>query len=75
MSRAPIDQILDAITWEPIANTLPTSGLPYVTHRGLLTIGSCELECLQLSDGQRIFTEESLLKFFGLPLDTTAEGV
>ena len=63
-----IDDILNNLTWEPVPREGErASDLPHVTHRGVLRIGSRELECLQLSNGQRIFTEESLMKFLGQP--------
>ena len=60
-----MDDILNNLTWEPVGWSGEPSDLPHVTHRGILRIGNQELECFQLSNGQRIFTEESLMKFFG----------
>ena len=61
-----IDHILDALDWTPVPfSGEPASDLPHVTHRGFLRIGEHELECLQLSNGMRVFTEESLKKFPG----------
>ena len=58
--------ILARLDWEPVPfSGDTTSRLPYVTHRGMLTIGDFTLECLQLSNGERVFTKETLDKFFG----------
>lgn len=60
-----IDVILDGITWEPVPPPDDTSdGLPYPTHEGILRIGECELQAYVLNTGQRIFTEESIVRFF-----------
>ena len=66
---APVDMLLDQAEWEILPpQNVESDGLPVATHRGILRIGSFELECFQLSNGKRVFTEESLAKFFGGPL-------
>jgi hypothetical protein len=41
-------------------------GLPYPTHRGVMTFMGCELEVLVLNTGQRIIPEDSIAKFLRL---------
>lgn len=41
------------------------AGLREATHRGVINIGSVEVECYVLSDGQRVLTQESFLKGMG----------
>ncbi len=57
--KTPIEILLDRIDWAKTEG-VGESGLPYETHRSILQIGNIELECVQLSNGQRVFTEESL---------------
>lgn len=66
MSKPPIEQMLDAVQWEAVESTPSTTGLPHVTHRGILNIFGHELDCFVLSDGRRIFMEESIMRFFGI---------
>jgi hypothetical protein len=54
---------LDDIAWEPLGPRLFRKGdLPWVTHRGILKLPGLEIEVLQLSNGQRVLSEESLGK-------------
>jgi hypothetical protein len=73
MSRTPIEMMLDGTEWimvEPPTDEeikdAQSTGVPYVTHIGTLNIMGSELVCCQLSNGQRVFTEESIMKFFGM---------
>lgn len=62
-----LDAILDGLEWTLVPfDGATASDLPHVTHRGVLRIGDSELECLQLSNGKRVITDESLNKFFGV---------
>lgn len=65
------EELFSAAAWEPI-NTGVTiaerlkaeaDGVPYATHRGIIKIAGLELECFQLSTGDRIVTEESIVAF------------
>jgi hypothetical protein len=47
-------------------------GLPYPTHEGTVNILGYELQCFQLSNGQRIFEKES---FDGFMEYLTAQNV
>lgn len=65
--KAPIDAMLDTVEMQPIAGWPGDSrGLPVATHRGILRIGSLELEVIQLDTGQRIITAESLERALGI---------
>lgn len=60
----PMDVMLDQVEWEALP--LPESGEPeglYATHQGVLRIGVFELDVAQLSNGQRVITEESMHRF------------
>lgn len=60
-------ELMQAAKWELLPPQQDSGdGIPHATHHGTLTIMGCELECYRLSNGQNIFTEESLLKFFGI---------
>ena len=65
--RSPIEIALDGVTWNPVESQYgPASGideLPNVTHTGILRIGDCEIEVVQLDDGQRLITEDGLRSF------------
>jgi hypothetical protein len=63
-----IDDILHGIvTWEPVPFVGDaTSARPHITHRGILQIGDCAIEVVQLSNGERVLTAESREQFFWL---------
>ena len=67
MEKTPIDIALDRVDWIPIEHDAVDdgSGIPYATHSGVLRFGGVELECHTLSNGLRVFTEESVMKFLG----------
>jgi hypothetical protein len=62
------EDIFEALEWEALPRPSGESddGVPYATHRGVITIMGAELECFQLSSGQRVFSAESLERFLGL---------
>lgn len=66
MGKPPIEIMLDTIEWKPIVYDEGHihGDLPHATHTGILKIGEAELECVVLNTGQRLFTAESLEKFF-----------
>lgn len=62
---SPIEILLDKVEWikeKPLA-VEGGSGLPHVTHTGKLKILTLELDVMQLSNGKRIISEESMGKF------------
>lgn len=65
--RTPMDALLDRVDWREIRECEePVVGeIPYATHEGVLRIPGLdvELDVVQLNTGQRIITEESLVKF------------
>jgi hypothetical protein len=62
-----MDRIFDAVQWKPCeANDRGDSDLPFATHTGKLHIGDRVLDVVQLNTGQRLITEESLNRFFGI---------
>ena len=68
MAKTPMDTMLDSIKWEilpPLAPEENQEGIPYATHKGVLWIGDCPLDCYVLNTGQRIFTVESVERLFG----------
>lgn len=69
MSKSPIDTMLDKVEWKelplPETETVTDDDLPYATHTGILRIGNYELECIVLNTGERLFTAESIARFFG----------
>lgn len=62
--KPPIDRMLDAGTWTPLPEPGEApEGLPHATHAGVLRIGELELPVVQLSDGQRLVTEDGMRLF------------
>lgn len=62
-----LDTLLDAVKWERIdATPADTNGLPYATHRGVLSLDGQELRCFQLNDGRRILHAEDVHRVLGL---------
>jgi hypothetical protein len=64
--KTPIDMLLDGMEWRAVKGVHDPANddLPYVTHEGLLHIGTIELTVYQLSNGRRVVPSESMLKFF-----------
>ena len=63
----PADALMDAIEWVPVewpTDTVHEPGLPYVTHSGVLRIGSIELRCHQLNDGRRMIDADDFIRLF-----------
>lgn len=66
MKQTAIEVIMDSIEWTAVHAPAPDDpSLPYVTHEGTLRIGDAELKAYRLSNGQRIFSEESVERFIG----------
>lgn len=67
MNKSPIEMMLDSVNMSAVEITTErcNSDLPHVTHTGVLTIEGKELEIVQLSNGQRVINQESLMEFFG----------
>jgi hypothetical protein len=61
----PIERMLNEVEYKPVAPPEEIGTLPYVTHEGIMMLGEIELEVFVLSDGRRIISEDSLVKFFG----------
>jgi hypothetical protein len=61
-----MDNLLDGADWQALGE-IPDdgSGIPRATHTGVLRIGDFTLDVVQLEDGRRIITEESLIRCFG----------
>lgn len=57
--------MLDDVKFEALP-TIPEAdrepGIPYATHRGVLKIGDVEIECVVLSDGQRLLVGDAIEK-------------
>lgn len=67
MARSPIEMMLDGATWRPLPPIEKTGeDIPHATHEGVLKIGDETLRCYQLSNGQRVFAEEDVCRFFGV---------
>jgi hypothetical protein len=60
-----IDMILDGVTWVAVDPPKVAGDLPYVTHTGTFAIGIFEMQCYQLSNGQRVIAKESIASLFG----------
>lgn len=57
------EAMFEGIEWEILPPQEP-GDIPYAVKHGFLTIMGKQLECYVLSNGQRIFTAESLERFF-----------
>lgn len=65
MNKTPIDTIFDSVQWTPVPPPADTSdGIPYATHKGVLQIVDLLLDVVVLNTGERLITEESLVRFF-----------
>lgn len=63
----PADLMMNTVEWVECEGEIPCEddGIPCATHKGTLKIGDIELDCYQLSDGQRVFDADSVMRFFG----------
>lgn len=66
MSKTPIEILLDQVELKEVENPKPTSDLPYVTHSGILKLGEVEIEVMVLNTGERVISEDSINKLFGI---------
>jgi predicted peroxiredoxin len=57
----------DKVKWKAVKAPRNAKSLkmPYVTHTGTTRIGTETLECVTLSDGNRLITKESFERLFG----------
>ena len=63
-----IEKLINDVVLTPVAApNLDDSGLPHVTHEGVLRIAGHELRVRQLSTGQRVFLAEDVEKLFSPP--------
>lgn len=62
----PLDVALNQVDWQSVEPPTKPTGLPYPTHSGILRIGDFELQAFVLNTGERVFSEESIKKFFGM---------
>lgn len=64
--KAPIERLLDEIEWTPAPPPdTKDDDVSYVTHSGILELGSVKFRCYQLSDGRRILDAEDVNTFIG----------
>lgn len=64
--NTPIEKLLDAVDWKAVPQPAEIDLVyPHVTHTGVLRLWGFSYEAVQLSNGQRTITEESLLKWLG----------
>lgn len=66
--ETPIEKMVNDVEMTPIVGNdrLEAEDTTiYATHTGILKIGDASFEVVQLSDGRRIITEESIVDFFG----------
>ncbi len=62
----PIDRMFESVEWDEHGKPEDWDGkMLYAVKTGFLKIGELEIECAVLNDGQCIFTEEGMKKFFG----------
>lgn len=67
MAETPMDQVMKTVAWRvvpPPANN--PDGLPYATHEGELEFVGVTMKAYALSNGERIFTEESVMRLLSL---------
>lgn len=63
----PADALMNTVQWRETGLADDGSGAPFATHEGVLSIGGIDLNCYQLSTGQRVFDAESVARFFAPP--------
>jgi hypothetical protein len=62
--KAPIERLLDQVEFKYVVDIKTQTGLPFVTHEGILKLGDIEITVCQLSTGARIIPESELEKLF-----------
>jgi hypothetical protein len=64
----PIEKIIAELPMTPVAGRSDDidTGIPYVTHEGVLQLAGCELRVFQLSNGKRVISAKDVHKMFGL---------
>lgn len=67
MSKAPIEMILDGLTWKAVPDPQNVSAddwmLPRVTHEGEMDFMGHKLRCYRLSDGKAVINADDLNAF------------
>lgn len=58
-----LDALFDKVPWRETGYKPHEPGLPYATHEGVLKIGNLELDVVQLNTGERLITEDSMIRF------------
>lgn len=64
--KKPIDMMMDGVAWNAVPEDTgsgETNGLPHATHSGILEIGPLRIECLRLSDGRAVISEQGMHDF------------
>lgn len=67
MSKAPIEMMLDGVTWVENPDTRNPSdddGRPYATHSGVLEILGRKLRVYRLSDGKAVIHADDIHELF-----------
>lgn len=73
----PLNNLIDNVELTELPQAIGIrehSGL-YATHRGVVNIGGVDIEVFQLSDGQRVVTEDSVRVFLQLLTGETIDDV
>jgi hypothetical protein len=60
MPTTPIERMLDTVDYHPVKAMQIDTKMPYVTHEGVLTIGTAKLRIYVLNDGRRIIDSEDV---------------
>ncbi len=64
----PVEKLFDSAEWSAETHAAPAdleTGMLYAVREGKLRIGAAVLDCVVLNDGTRVFTADSLARFFG----------
>ena len=67
--NAPIEMMLDGVTWVAIEGEPPADGVLHATHEGVLSLMGFDFKVYRLSDDQRVIDADSMYRFFGLVQD------
>lgn len=66
MAKTPFEVLMDGAEWRELPEPSASAASQlHATHEGILRIGGKELLVYQMSDGQRMIEEASMLNFFG----------
>lgn len=66
-TKTPMSKALESVDWIAVEGASnDADDLPFATHTGVLKFGDTTLDVVRLNTGERLITEESLMRAFGV---------